>query len=128
MLGRQLPEVTAAERTALLDRVRSGRVLSEDVFGFVQALILRLVGQAPVAAPGIRTGMYQSASEVIRAGLRLLKEEKSPKPGFVVSSAEELEEKLFVSIRQLREGEGIPGDVAAKQLRERAKARRKRNA
>lgn len=76
----------------------------------------------------VKTGMYQSASEVIRAGLRLLKDDKAPKPRFIVSSPEELEEKLLVGIRQLDRGEGIPGDVAAKQLRERAGARRKRNA
>lgn len=75
----------------------------------------------------VQTGMYQSASEVVRAGLRLLKDEKSPKPRFIVSSAEELEEKRLVGIRQLDRGEGIPGDVAAKQLRERAQARRKPN-
>lgn len=76
----------------------------------------------------VKTGMYQSASEVIRAGLRLLKDDKAPKPRFMASSAEELEEKLLVGIRQLDRGEGIPGDVAARQLRERARARRKRNA
>jgi Arc/MetJ-type ribon-helix-helix transcriptional regulator len=62
--------------------------------------------------------MYQSASEVIRAGLRLLKAEKEPKPRFVVSSTDELEEKLLVGIRQLDRGEGIPGEVAARKLRE----------
>ena len=74
----------------------------------------------------VKTGMYQSASEVIRAGLRLLKDEKPPKPRFMVSSMKELEEKLLVGIRQLDRGEGIPGEVAAKELRERAEARRKR--
>jgi antitoxin ParD1/3/4 len=76
----------------------------------------------------VKTGMYQSASEVIRAGLRLLKDEKTPKPRFMVSSMEELEDKLLLGIRQLDRGEGIPGEVAAKELRERAKARRKSNA
>ncbi len=75
----------------------------------------------------VGTGMYQSASEVVRAGLRLLKDEKTPKPRFVVSSVEELEQKLVVGIRQLDRGEGIPGEIAAKQLRERAEARRKCN-
>ena len=73
----------------------------------------------------VETGMYQSASEVIRAGLRLLKAEKEPKPRFMVSSMDELEEKLLVGIRQLDRGDGIPGEVAARELRDRAQARRK---
>lgn len=73
----------------------------------------------------VQTGMYQSASEVIRAGLRLPKDEKGPKPRFTVSSLEELEGKLLAGIRQLDRGEGIPGDVAAKELHERARIRRK---
>jgi len=73
----------------------------------------------------VQTGMYQSASEVVRAGLRLLQDENAPKPRFLVSSAVELEQKLLVGLRQLDRGEGISGDVAATQLRERAQARRK---
>ncbi len=73
----------------------------------------------------VETGMYQSASEVIRAGLRLLKAEKDPKPRFMVSSMDELEEKLLVGVRQLERGEGIPGEVAARELRGRAQARHK---
>lgn len=71
--------------------------------------------------------MYRSASEVIRAGLRLLKEEKAPKPRFMVSSTEELEEKLLGGVRQLDRGAGIPGEAAAKELRGRPEARRKHN-
>jgi len=41
---------------------------------------------------------------VIRAGLRLLKDEKAPKPRFMVSSMKELEEKLLAGIRQLERG------------------------
>ena len=75
----------------------------------------------------VETGMYQSASEVIRAGLRLLKDEKAPKPRFMVSSMQELEGKLLAGVRQLDRGEGLPGEVAAEQLRDRAGARRKRH-
>ena len=75
----------------------------------------------------VSSGMYQSASEVIRAGLWLLREDKGPKPRFVVSSMEELESKLFVDIGQLEEGEGIPRDLAIRELRSRAKSRRNRN-
>jgi antitoxin ParD1/3/4 len=75
----------------------------------------------------VQTGMYQSASEVIRAGLRLLKAEKGLKPRFMVSSMEELEESLLAGVRQLDRGEGIPGEAAAKELRNRAAARRTRN-
>ena len=74
----------------------------------------------------VRTGRYQSANEVIRAGLRLLKEERTPGSRFTVSSADELEEKLLVGIRQLDRGEGIPGQTAMRQLRQRAEARRRK--
>jgi len=75
----------------------------------------------------VETGMYQSTSEGIRAGLRLLKAEKKPKPRFMVSSMNDLEEKLRVGVRQIDRGEGIPREVAAKDLRDRAAARRKRH-
>jgi len=73
----------------------------------------------------VKTGLYQSASEVIRAGLRRLKEDKEHKSRFMVSSMQELEEKLLAGVRQLDRGEGIPGEVAIARLKERAKARSK---
>ena len=55
----------------------------------------------------VKTGLYQSASEVIRAALRRLKEDKEKrKPPFVVSSKAELEEKLLEGISELDRGEG----------------------
>ncbi len=47
-------------------------------------------------------------------------------PRFVFSTAEELEEKLLEGIRQLDAGEGIPFNVARKELKQRAEARRKK--
>ena len=73
----------------------------------------------------VRTGAYPSPSEVIRAGLRLLKAEKQPKPRFIVASSAELEDKLLLGVQQLDRGEGIRGEVAAGELRERAAARRR---
>ena len=45
----------------------------------------------------------------------------------MVSSMQELEGKLLAGVRQLDRGEGLPGEVAAEQLRDRAGARRKRH-
>lgn len=56
----------------------------------------------------VKTGLYQSASEVIRAGLRRLREDKERKPGFMVSSAEELQGKLLEGVRS------GPADVMAR--------------
>jgi antitoxin ParD1/3/4 len=65
-------------------------------------------------ADEVKTGLYQSASEVIRAGLRRLKEDKERKPGFMVSSKEELEQKILEGIAQLDRGESVTinGDEA----------------
>lgn len=71
----------------------------------------------------VKAGLYPSASEVIVAGLRRLKEDKEGWPRFVAASTAELEEKLLEGVRQLDRGEGIPGEVAFARLRERARAR-----
>lgn len=74
----------------------------------------------------VRTGLYQSASEVIRAALRRLKEDKERKPRFMVSTKEELEEKLLEGIEQLDRGEGIPGDQVFAELKARSAQHRRR--
>lgn len=73
----------------------------------------------------VKTGLYQSASEVIRAVLRRLKEDKEDKerkPRFMVFTKEELEEKLLEGIEQLDRGEGISGQPVSAKLKEHSAA------
>jgi antitoxin ParD1/3/4 len=75
----------------------------------------------------VKTGLYQSASEVIRAALRRLKEDKEKrKPRFVVSSKAELEEKLLEGISELDRGEGLPGEQVFAELKAHSAQRRRR--
>jgi antitoxin ParD1/3/4 len=75
----------------------------------------------------VKTGLYQSASEVIRAALRRLKEDKEKrKSRFVVSSKAELEEKLLEGISELDGGEGLPGEQVFAQLKAHSAQRRRR--
>ncbi len=63
-------------------------------------------------------GDYQTASEVIRAGLRLLKENRDALPR-VPSTLDELEGELLESIERIEEGEGVNGEEAFKRIRAR---------
>jgi len=75
----------------------------------------------------VKTGLYQSASEVIRAALRRLKEDKEKrKPRFVVSSKAELEEKLLEGISELDRGEGLAGEPVFAELKAHSAQRRRR--
>jgi antitoxin ParD1/3/4 len=76
----------------------------------------------------VKTGFYQSASEVIRAGLRRLKEDKERKPRFMVSSMAELEDKLLEGIAELDRGEGIPGEHVIAELKAHSAKRRRARA
>ena len=73
----------------------------------------------------VKTGLYQSASEVIRAALRRLKEAKERKPRFVVSSKTELEDKLLEGIAELDRGEGLPGDQVFADIKTHSAKRRR---
>lgn len=63
----------------------------------------------------VRSGMYHSASEVIREGLRLLKEQDDIKQ----LRLSELRKEVAAGIEQADHGELISGELVFNQLRER---------
>lgn len=75
-------------------------------------------------AAEVEGGLYQTASEVIRAGLRRLKEEKERRP--LPRTLGELEADLLRSVERLDRGQGVDGETAFRRLRQRIKERRDR--
>ena len=57
----------------------------------------------------VESGLYQTASEVIRAGLRRLKEDQAVALPQGPKTLEELEARLLQSIDRLDRGEGVDG-------------------
>jgi len=66
----------------------------------------------------VKSGLYQTASEVIRAGLRRLKEDQEAR---VPKSLDELEAHLLQSVNRLERGEGIDGEAVFRRLRKKMK-------
>lgn len=69
-------------------------------------------------------GLYQTASEVIRAGLRRLKEDQQQRLPAVPRTREELEAQLLQSIEALESGQGVDGEEVLRRLRQRIKGTR----
>ncbi len=73
----------------------------------------------------VQTGDFQTASEVLREGLRLL-EERDLVKRLSVGSIEELQGKLLAGIKSLDQGQGVDGEEAFKRLQGRIKERKSR--
>jgi antitoxin ParD1/3/4 len=69
----------------------------------------------------VESGLYQSASEVIREGLRLLDDHDRLRELHL----SEVRKKIQSGLDQLDRGEGIPGDKAYAQMKRRSAAFRK---
>jgi len=72
----------------------------------------------------VRSGLYQTASEVVRAGLRRLKEEREARLRRLPATMDELEARLLQSVESLDTGKNLNGEVVFRRLRKRIKATR----
>ena len=75
-------------------------------------------------AKEVRSGLYQTASEVVRAGLRRLKEEREARLRRLPATMDELEARLVQSVESLDTGKGLNGEAVFRRLRKRIKATR----
>ena len=73
----------------------------------------------------VESGLYQTASEVVRAGLRRLKDDKAGPPAAPRTLAA-LETSLLRSVERLNRGEGVDGEAVFRRLRKRIKERSSR--
>ena len=67
----------------------------------------------------VSSGLYQTASEVIRAGLRRLKEDQQQRLPASPRTREELENQLLESVEALERGQGVDGEDVLRRLRRR---------
>jgi len=71
----------------------------------------------------VNSGLYQTASEVVRAGLRRLKEDRAAQPR-LPGTLEELEAQLIQSVERLERGERVEGKESLRRLRKRMREAR----
>lgn len=64
-------------------------------------------------------GLYQTASEVIRAGLRHLKEDQDVRLPQAAKTLETLEARLLQAVDRLERGKGVDGETVFRRLRKR---------
>jgi len=72
----------------------------------------------------VGSGLYQTASEVIRAGLRRLKEDRNSRQAKAPATLAELEAQLLQSVERLDRGEGVDGAEVFRRLRRKIKQSR----
>ncbi len=72
----------------------------------------------------VKSGLYQTASEVIRAGLRRLKQDQQDRLPKAPATLQELETQLLQSVERLDRGEGMDGEEVLRRLRKRMKQAR----
>lgn len=69
----------------------------------------------------VETGMYGSQSEVVREGLRLLRERDQ----VMGARLQDLRSEVAEGLEQARRGELIPGDQVREKIRRKSQERRK---
>ena len=72
----------------------------------------------------VGSGLYQTASEVVRAGLRRLKEDREIRLMRMPATLEELETQLLQSVESLDAGKGVNGEEVLRRLQKRIKEAR----
>ena len=73
----------------------------------------------------VATGMYQTASEVVRAGLRRLRDEQQFRVLKTPATLADLEADLLRAADSIDSGRGVPAGEVFARLSARAKARRR---